>query len=54
MFIRIRCTKCRIRFDAVRELLDHVATHEVGRVPGTGAATARVRELNLVQARRES
>ena len=38
MYIRIRCTKCRIRFDTVRELLDHVATHEVG--PGSGSDAA--------------
>ena len=31
MYVRIRCTKCRIRFATVRELLDHVATHDTGR-----------------------
>ena len=43
MYIRIRCTKCRIRFDTVRELLDHVATHELGRASGTGAAAVPAR-----------
>lgn len=29
MYIRIRCTKCRLRFVTVGELLDHVAAHEI-------------------------
>jgi hypothetical protein len=39
MYIRIRCTKCRIRFDSIRELLEHVATHDAGRATGIDAAT---------------
>lgn len=43
MYIRIRCTKCRIRFDTVRELLDHVATPEIGQVAVADAATVPAR-----------
>ena len=54
MYIRIRCTKCRIRFDTVRELLDHVATHESGQVSVADAATVPARAAATRASRREA
>lgn len=38
MYIRIRCTTCRIHFDSVRTLLEHMATHST--VAADGDPTA--------------